>query len=70
MLVAIVPSQAGDRVHEGLLALYDFRLAKGEIMDVGAERLDVYNKMVGAMGAKHRLGPVKRERRHVISILA
>ena len=32
MLVAIVPSQAGDRVHEGLLALYDFRLAKGEMV--------------------------------------
>ena len=32
MLVAIIPSQAGDRVHEGLLALYDFRLAKGEMV--------------------------------------
>ena len=31
MLVAIVPSQAGYRVHEGLLALYDFRLAKGDM---------------------------------------
>jgi len=32
MLVAIVPSRAGDRVSEGLLALYDFRLAKGEMV--------------------------------------
>ena len=41
-----------------------------EIMDVGAEGLDVYNTMVSAMGAKHRLGPAKRESRHVNSILA
>lgn len=46
------------------------RFKTGEIMDVGAEGLDVYNTMVGAMGAKHRLGPAKRERRHVGSILA
>jgi len=46
------------------------RFKTGEIMDVGAEGLDVYNTMVSAMGAKHRLGPAKRERRHVSSILA
>ena len=46
------------------------RFKTGEIMDVGAEGLDVYNTMVVAMGAKHRLGPVKRERRQVSSILA
>ena len=46
------------------------RFKTGEIMDVGAEGLDVYNTMVGAMGAKNRLGPAKRERRHVSSILA
>ena len=32
MLVAIVPSRAGDRVSEGLQALYDFRVAKGEMV--------------------------------------
>ena len=32
MLVAIVPSRAGDRISEGLLALYDFRLAKDEMV--------------------------------------
>ena len=46
------------------------RFKTGEIMDVGAEGLDVYNTMVSAMGAKHRLGPAKRESRHVRSILA
>ena len=46
------------------------RFKTGEIMDVGAEGIDVYNTMVNAMGAKHRLGPSNRERRHVNSILA
>ena len=46
------------------------RFKTGEIIDVGAEGLDVYNTMVSAMGAKHRLGPAKRESRHVNSILA
>ena len=46
------------------------RFKTGEIMDIGAEGLDVYNTMVGAMGAKIRLGPDKRERRQVSSILA
>jgi hypothetical protein len=46
------------------------RFKTGEIMDVGAEGIDIYNTMVNAMGAKHRLGPSSRERRHVSSILA
>ena len=43
---------------------------KSGIVDVGAEGLDVYNTMLGAVGAKGRLGPGKREPRHISSILA
>ena len=43
---------------------------KSGIMDVGAEGLDVYNTMLGAMGVNGRLGPAKRDARHVSSILA
>ena len=43
---------------------------KSGIVDVGAEGLDVYNTMLGAVGAMGRLGPAKREPRHVSSILA
>ena len=43
---------------------------KSGIVDVGAEGLDVYNTMLGAVGAKGRLGPAKREPRHISSILA
>ena len=43
---------------------------KSGIVDVGAEGLDVYNTMLGAVGATGRLGPAKREPRHVSSILA
>lgn len=46
------------------------RFKTGEIMDVNSEGLDVYNTMVGAMGAKDKLGPADRERREVRSILA
>ena len=46
------------------------RFKTGEIMDVGAEGIDVYNTMVNAMGAKYHLGPSNRERRYVSSILA
>ena len=46
------------------------RFKTGEIVDVGAEGIDVYNTMVGEMGAKHRLGPPKRETHLVNSILA
>ena len=43
---------------------------KSGIVDVGAEGLDVYNTMLSAVGAKGLLGPVKREFRHISSILA
>ena len=40
----------------------------GEIVEVGAEGLDVYNSMLETMGAKHRLGPADREARAVDGI--
>ena len=46
------------------------RFKTGEIMDVGAEGIDVYNTMLEGMGVKGRLGPKKREMRRVESIRA
>ncbi len=43
----------------------DGRFKTGEIMDVGAEGVDVYNTMLTAMGANDRLGPEDRETRNV-----
>ena len=37
------------------------RFKTGEIMDVGAEGIDVYNTMLEAMGVDRRLGPKKHE---------
>ena len=37
------------------------RFKTGQIMDVKAEAIDVYNTMLIAMGAKKRLGPAKRQ---------
>jgi hypothetical protein len=36
------------------------RFKTGQIINVGAEGLDVYNSMLGAMGASQRLGPSDR----------
>ncbi len=46
------------------------RFKTGGVADVGAEGIDVYNTMLGAMGVKDRLGPSDREHRRVDSILA
>lgn len=46
------------------------RFKTGQIMDVGAEGIDVYNTMLDAFGARDRLGPAKRESRSVDSIRA
>ena len=46
------------------------RFKTGQIMDVGAEGLDVYNTMLAGMGARKRLGPEKREHRAVDQIHA
>jgi len=46
------------------------RFKTGQIMDVKAEGLDVYNTMLTAMGSKRPLGPNKREHRAVSKIRA
>jgi len=46
------------------------RFKTGQIMDVGAEGLDVYNTMLATMGAGDRLGPSDREMRPVDAIRA
>ena len=46
------------------------RFKTGQVMDVGAEGLDVYNTMIGAMGAKGELGPDKRDKRRIDKIRA
>jgi len=46
------------------------RFKTGQIMDVKAEGLDVYNTMLTAMGSKRHLGPNKREHRAVSKIRA
>ncbi len=46
------------------------RFKTGQIMDVGAEGLDVYNTMLTAMGASTRLGPSKRKMTSVDAIRA
>ena len=46
------------------------RFKTGQIMDVGAEGLDVYNTMLDAMGAPRRLGPSGRGGRSVDAIRA
>ena len=39
----------------------DGRFKTGQIMDVGAEGIDVYNTMLTAMGAGQKLGPQDRD---------
>ena len=46
------------------------RFKTGQIMDVGHEGLDVYNTMLGAMGADKRLGPAERDATSTDQILA
>lgn len=46
------------------------RFKTGQIMDVGAEGIDVYNTMLTGMGVKSQLGPAKRKTNHVDSIRA
>ena len=44
------------------------RFKTGQIMDVGAEGLDVYNTMLSAMGGADRLGPSRRKMQPVDAI--
>lgn len=46
------------------------RFKTGQIMDVGAEGIDVYNTMLTAMGAKSHLGPKNRDAKSVDKIRA
>jgi len=46
------------------------RFKTGQIIDVAAEGIDVYNTMIKTMGARNRLGPIERESRYINSILA
>ncbi|WP_372896192.1 DUF1552 domain-containing protein [Stieleria sp.] len=46
------------------------RFKTGQILDVGAEGVDVYNTMLTAMGCKDLLGPQKRDARAVDAIRA
>lgn len=46
------------------------RFKTGEVMDVGAEGIDVYNTMLDAWRTKERIGPKDRETRKVEKILA
>ncbi|MCA9113604.1 MAG: DUF1552 domain-containing protein [Planctomycetaceae bacterium] len=46
------------------------RFKTGQIMDVGAEGLDLYNTMLEAMDVSTSLGPKKRDRRAIDSIRA
>ncbi|HCD00058.1 MAG TPA: hypothetical protein DER64_05970, partial [Planctomycetaceae bacterium] len=44
------------------------RFKTGEILDVGAEGLDVYNTMLAGMGVADRMGPENRPMRAVDKI--
>lgn len=46
------------------------RIKTGEILDVGAEGIDVYNTMLESMGVTDRLGPADRNFNRVEDILA
>jgi len=45
------------------------RFKTGQIMDVGHEAIDVYNTMLGSMGANKTLGTDRRDKTHVDKIL-
>jgi hypothetical protein len=46
------------------------RLKTGQIMDVGAEGIDVYNTVLDSMGVPTKLGPQKRDAASVDKIRA
>ena len=46
------------------------KIKTGQIMDVGAEGIDVYNTVLEAMGAPQRLGPTSRDGRAIDAIRA
>jgi hypothetical protein len=46
------------------------RFKTGQLLDVGAEAIDVYNTMLEALGASRRLGPNNREMKRIDAIRA
>lgn len=46
------------------------RFKTGQVLEVNAEGLDVYNTMLAGMGARQRLGPARRESRTVDALRA
>jgi hypothetical protein len=46
------------------------RFKTGQIMDVGAEGIDIYNSMLDGMGVDHKLGPTDRDRVFIDGIRA
>jgi hypothetical protein len=46
------------------------RFKSGQVLDVGAEGIGVYNTMLAAMGVMDRLGPVNRKGRAIDAIRA
>ena len=68
--VTVVARANAEQVMDKAQTRINAEEAKRQLLAAGELGLDIYNTMVGAMGAKHRLGPAKRERRHVSSILA
>lgn len=46
------------------------RFQTGQILDVGAEGLDVYNTILGTLGVSERLGPAQRPSQRVDKIIA
>ena len=46
------------------------RIKTGEIIDVKAEGIDVYNTMLESVGVKHKLGPKDRKFKSIDSIRA
>ena len=46
------------------------RFKTGQIINVAAEGLDVYNSMLAAFGTRDRLGPANRQGRKIDSIRA
>jgi hypothetical protein len=46
------------------------RFQTGQIMDVGAEGLDLYNTMLDAMGVSGRMGPANRDGHSIDKIRA
>jgi hypothetical protein len=45
------------------------RFQTGQILDVGAEGLDVYNTILSSLGVSERLGPAQRQSQMIDKII-